>query len=138
MKTKLISKDNQKIVQNIIVDLLEKNPPPKGSYAADTYHLNLAVQRWMLHPKGKKQKHDVQNAVIDDKRISKDFTLLRILDTMPSSPLQLIIPERLRRIFFSNAFASVWYKSRYQADGCPCHCHDFDFCGQFSRFGKLF
>ncbi|KPA17783.1 Sulphatase-modifying factor domain protein, partial [Candidatus Magnetomorum sp. HK-1] len=133
-----ISKDNQKIVQNIIVDLLEKIRPPKGSYAADTYHLNLAVQRWMLHPKGKKQKHDVQNAVIDDKRISKDFTLLRILDTMPSSPLQLIIPKRLRRVFFSNALPLFGLKAGIRLMGAIAIAMALIFAASFPDLANFF
>ena len=106
---KALDKDKLTQVRHAILDLLEKNQPASGEQ--DTYRLNIAIQKWMLNPKDPELKKDIQKIAIDEQRILQDYTLLRMLSSLPSSPLNFIIPKRLRRLFFKNALPLFGFKA---------------------------
>ena len=108
---KHLNKKNEEAARNAIIDLLEKNPPPKDSYAEDTFRMNLTVQRWMLFPKDKSIRKEIQKTVLDEDRIVNDFTLLRLINSVPAFPLNFILPKRLKSLFFKHALPLFGFKA---------------------------
>ena len=102
---------NKETTHDVIVDLLEKNPPPEQSAAIDLYRLNLSIHKWMLKPKDRERRKHVQKTVIDESRLAKDHPILRVLDAAPKSPLDLILPAKLRKLFFRHALPLFGLKS---------------------------
>jgi len=101
---KELDKSKEKDIRLAIIDLMERNPPPKGSFAADAYQLNLAVQRWItLH--GRKERRELRRTIdaLPQERIAEDYTLLRLLDSEQISPVDFILPRRLRRTLFQSS-----------------------------------
>ncbi len=91
-----------RIIRTAIVEVLEKNPAPTDSFAYESYRLYLAVQRWILSladwQKSKAALKPLKSAA--EKDIVKDYTMLRFLEADPTPPLHLVIPKRLRKLFY--------------------------------------
>jgi len=107
LRWELISELNTEKSQAIraaIIELLEKNPAPEESFAYDAYHLNLVVQKWMLSRKSRKQRQQMLATLqsVQQTKIIQDYTLLRFLESAPKFPLSLVLPRRLRKIFYKN------------------------------------
>ena len=99
-----LSKDNTTLVRKGIIHILEENPPPKDAIAYDTYRLSLSVQWWMLSLlKNKQFRKTIKNTPCHEDRIAKDFTLIRMIDDLPKSPLSFVLPNYLKKLFFRNA-----------------------------------
>ncbi|NIM18236.1 MAG: hypothetical protein GTO45_40055, partial [Candidatus Aminicenantes bacterium] len=94
--------EKSKVIRTAVIELLEKNPAPRESFAFDSYRLNLVVQRWMLSRKERRKRRQVLKSLrtIDDKRIMQDYTLLRFLESAPKSPLHFVLPKRFRKLFY--------------------------------------
>ncbi|KPA14000.1 conserved hypothetical protein, membrane [Candidatus Magnetomorum sp. HK-1] len=106
-----LTPENKKITHQTIIDLLEKNPPPEQSAAVDMYRLNLSIQKWMLKPKDKEARKKVKKIVIDKSRVAQEHTVLRMLDAAPKSPLDLVLPAYLRKMFFRHGLPLFGLKS---------------------------
>ncbi|KPA18271.1 membrane protein containing Sulphatase-modifying factor domain protein [Candidatus Magnetomorum sp. HK-1] len=106
-----LSEANKEATHEAIVDLLEQNPPPLQSAAMDLYRLNLSIQQWMHKPKDPERRKKVQQIVFDESRLAKDNIILRMLDAAPKSPLDIILPARLRKRFFRHALSLFGLKS---------------------------
>lgn len=91
-----------RVIRTSIIELLEKNPPPKESVAFDTYRLQLVVQRWMLSRKSRKQRKEMLKKLrtATEKETTQDYTILRFLESSSKSPLNLVLPKRFRRVFY--------------------------------------
>ncbi len=92
-------------IHKAIVDILEKeeNAPPKESVAYDTYRLTLAEQQWMLARNDRKRLKEVRKSIetLDQTQMNQDYTLLRSLESAPISPLSVVLPKRLLKVFYS-------------------------------------
>ncbi|MCP4350670.1 MAG: hypothetical protein GY795_34815 [Desulfobacterales bacterium] len=116
LRWNLINELDKEKVQTIcaaVIELLEKNSPQKESFAYDNYYLNLVVQRWMLSKNFREQRKVLLKALdtVDRKRILQDYTFLRLLESVPKSPLSLILPQRLRKIFYTKGVSVFGLKS---------------------------
>jgi hypothetical protein len=96
-----LNRDNEQQVRSSILSLLEKSAPPAGSVAADAYQLDLVVQRWLVRRDGKSYREmlRVMRAEKQSKDV-RDYALLQFRSTRKSSPLDLLVPDRLKRRFF--------------------------------------
>ena len=105
-----------KAIRQEICSILENNEPPKESEAWDTYQLNLAVHKWMVSPKRRKQlkaiQKDVQN--LDENTIVQDYTLLQILEQTELSPFALVLPKNLQRRFYNHGLTALGLKTSIQ------------------------
>lgn len=83
-------------IRTAVVDVMEKNPPPKGTLAEETYHLHLAVQRWMLSPKDRKLRKDMIKRLdaAGENQVVRDYAILNALESAPRSPLAFLLPRR--------------------------------------------
>lgn len=104
-------------VRTAIVDLLEKNPAPKGSYAYDTYRLHLVLQRWMLSRKDRKRRREILKAMkrIPKEQVIQDYTLLQDRESMPGSRFHFILPKRLRKLFYRKGIPLFGLKAGIRA-----------------------
>ncbi len=97
--------DDEKIhiIRKAIITLIEKSPPPKGTYAYDTYRLNLKLQQWMLSPENRRQQQDVFNILETIGKIRptiQDYTLLHFLESTSKSPLSILLPRRFHKLIY--------------------------------------
>jgi len=102
-----LDKEKGTAIRTAIVELLEhKSPTPKAGHSAtaDAYELNLAVQKRLLHfdDKGRGKLRSVK-VKLQPKEIFQDYTLIRFLESAPMTRLALLLPKRLRAIFYSNS-----------------------------------
>ena len=106
---KHLDKERLITVRQAIIELFEKNPPSEYSELYDSYRLNIALQKWML-TKDPEQKKEIQSSITDEKQIMQDYTILRLLSSIPESPLNFILPKKLRQLFFKNAIPLLGLK----------------------------
>src|SRR5262245_26018525 len=90
--------ERERAVRSAIVELLEKNPAPQGTFAADARKLEIAAQRsWLSRDNRKKLRREVEEIrkfPLND--IVRDYALVRFLESAPSSRLALMLPTWLR------------------------------------------
>ncbi|HEX8494029.1 MAG TPA: hypothetical protein VF658_14380 [Pyrinomonadaceae bacterium] len=105
--------EKEKAVRLALIELLENNPPPKESFAADSYQLNLVVQRW-LSRRDRKRRREMLEVVKDlpPKQVEQDYTLMRFLESASFSSPTLFLPSRLRKIFYHHGYAAFGLKTR--------------------------
>ncbi|MBF0452510.1 MAG: SUMF1/EgtB/PvdO family nonheme iron enzyme [Candidatus Magnetomorum sp.] len=106
-----LTEANKDATHEAIVDLLEQNQPPEQSVAMDLYRLNLSIQKWMLKPKDPERRKQVQKIVFDESRLAKDSVILRMMDAAPKSNLDIVLPVKLRKLFFRHALPLFGLKS---------------------------
>ncbi len=96
-----LDRDKEKVIRSAIIELLEKNPPPKETFAENVYQLNLAVQRWLFRRNRKRRREMLQvMKSLPQSQATRDYTLLRFLESSGASPLRFLLPQRLRKVFY--------------------------------------
>jgi len=94
-----LTADDQAAIRRELIGILEKNPPPAESIAADNYQLNLVVQRWLVRPNFKrwmKVRRTANEAMLTP--ALQDLTLVKYVEAAP--PIAFILPRRLHSVFF--------------------------------------
>jgi formylglycine-generating enzyme required for sulfatase activity len=101
-------------VREGIAALFEKNPPPRESFAYSAFRLNLALQDFVFSPKQMGNRRNLRRTMeqVSDSHIAQDYTLLRFAESVPKSGLNLILPERVRKIFYKNGAFVFGLKTR--------------------------
>jgi TolB-like protein/Tfp pilus assembly protein PilF len=111
-----LDREKEKSIRLAIIDLLEQNPPPRESFAGETYELNLVVQRWLYRRSRKARREMLQVAKsLPFSKASRDYTLLRFLESSRNSPLDFILPGRLRKLFYRNGISAFGVKTSVRA-----------------------
>ncbi|HEU0143872.1 MAG TPA: hypothetical protein VFQ47_03720, partial [Nitrososphaera sp.] len=107
-----LDRNKEMAIRIAIINLLEKNPPPKETFAAVAYQLNLVVQRW-LHYRDRKRRRQMLEVMrtSPQNKILRDYTVLRHLESPAISPLNLALPHRLRRIFYRKGIPAFGLKT---------------------------
>jgi hypothetical protein len=87
-----------------IVELLEQNPPPHEAVAATRYQLDLAVQRLALSGRDRKRRKQLLREIraLPRSEVMQDRALVGLLERVPRTRLAIILPRRLRRVFYDN------------------------------------
>ncbi|MEN3333149.1 MAG: hypothetical protein V7641_2514, partial [Blastocatellia bacterium] len=99
-----LDREKETAIRAAIIELMEKNPPPQETYAADTYQLNLVIQRWFFRRERKRRREMIQALEkLPRSRAVRDYTLLRSLESARLSPLDFLLPRRLRRLFYQRS-----------------------------------
>lgn len=108
-----LDKEKTTFIREAITKILEKNPPPKDSFAFDFYHLNLALQKWMLNRQSRRRKKELRQILETTAPAiaNQDFLLLHFLESPKTSPLNFILPNRLRKIFYQKGVQYLGLKS---------------------------
>ncbi|HXG64025.1 MAG TPA: SUMF1/EgtB/PvdO family nonheme iron enzyme, partial [Blastocatellia bacterium] len=107
-----LNREKEKAIRRAIIELLEHSPPPQGSFADDAYQLNLALQRW-LHSRDRERRREILRVVrtLPRSQAARDHTLVRFLESTRSSPLAILLPERLRKLFYQNGLSIFGLKT---------------------------
>jgi OFA family oxalate/formate antiporter-like MFS transporter len=97
-----LDKDKSQAVRRALIDVLYDNPPPKGTFARDTWSMNIVLQQWMLSPQERRNLKKLANMPdsVGEKAVLEDYTALQLIESAPTSLLKIIIPRRLYKIFF--------------------------------------
>jgi hypothetical protein len=99
-------------VRAVIVDLLEAEKPTEGTFASDRHELELAVQRSLRDgdEESLARLRDILRRVPPG-RILQDRTLVRSLERLPNPLLDLLLPRRLRKLFFRGGLPWFGWRS---------------------------
>jgi hypothetical protein len=98
-----------------IVELLEKNPAPAGSVAYDGHALDLAVQRISLSRHERERRAELRRVLrnLPDRQLTRDVALLRLAEQAPTTGVALILPQRLRQVFFRGGIGALGWRSGF-------------------------
>jgi len=104
-----LGQDTERAVREAIVDLLEKNPAPKETYASDARQFEILFQRYWLDRQNSKKRGDLIRALrgMPDDEIAQNYTLLQSAESVSKSRLDLVLPARLRRMLFPSGFSAL-------------------------------
>jgi len=125
-----LGQENEKVVRAAIIELLESNPAPAGSFAEVERQFELYVQRlWLFHldPGRRRQMLQTKTAPQAD-RSTESYALLRMARSLSFSPLMLNLPHRrLMQLFRYNfpLFGRMHYWLLNFADAAVIASHSF-------------
>ncbi|MEP7344056.1 MAG: hypothetical protein ABI877_02255 [Gemmatimonadaceae bacterium] len=99
--------------RSAIVGFLEHSPPPATAIAADSYQLNLAVQRLALRATDRKRRQELLAAVErkSPAKVMQDRVLVQLLESVPSTGVALQLPPRLRRLLFQHGMPAFGWST---------------------------
>ncbi len=105
--------ERERAVRSAIIELLEKNPAPQGTFAADARKLEIAAQRsWLSRDNRKELRREVDEIKkFPPSDIARDYALVRFLESAPSSRLALRLPNWLRKSFYKNGIPAFGLKT---------------------------
>jgi hypothetical protein len=108
-----LGQEREKAVRQAVVDLLEKNPAPKGTYASDAQQLEILFQRYWLDRQNAKKRGDLMRAIRGSphEEVAQNYTLLRSVESLSKSRLDIVLPARLRRMLFPSGLPALGLKS---------------------------
>ena len=98
----------QREVRESIVQLLERNPAPTGTHAADTFQFQIAYQRHWSNPRDRKARRRLKDAIenLSPDEMTQDYAYLEAAESARRSPLHILLPGRLRKFLRSAVGAS--------------------------------
>jgi len=97
----LDTNDTQK-VRNVIIKVLKENASKEGEPDFHLYTLNLAIQKWALSPESRQLKRQWRKmlAEMPESDILQEYTLVKQIDTVKTSPLQFLLPDSFFRLLY--------------------------------------
>jgi hypothetical protein len=105
----------EKSIRSALIQLLEKNPPQETmsqTFAADAYQLTLMVQQWLyLRSRKALCKALKFMKTLSPSQVYRDQTVIRYLESARSSPLHLLLPGRLRKLFYRDGVPAFGMKT---------------------------
>jgi WD40 repeat protein len=103
----------ERAVRLAIIELLEKNPAPQGSFAADARRLEIAVQRsWLSRDNRKELRREIgEISKFPLSDVARDYALVRFLESAPSSRLAMLLPRQLRHMFYEGGVPAFGMKN---------------------------
>lgn len=95
--------EKARAIRTSLIQLLEKNAPPKETVAEESYRLNLVAQRW-LHSRSRERLRELLGLMRKLPRsvALRDQTLIRSLETAPQPPLNITLPAHFRKLFYQS------------------------------------
>ena len=107
-----LAPERQRSVRAALIELLERDPAPPETFAADQYRLNLFAQRW-LQSQTRRRLRELQNLIkkLPRSQIMRDLTLIRFLESSKRSPLDFLLPDRLRKTFYHRGVPAFGLKT---------------------------
>jgi tetratricopeptide (TPR) repeat protein len=100
-------------VRASIVELLESNPPPSDTFAADAYQFQIAYQRNWASPKDHKVRRELKAAIenLSSDELLQDYAYLDAGQSVSNSALRLPLPSRLRKLLYPAGVARFGLKA---------------------------
>lgn len=104
--------ERQRAVRAALVELLERDPAPPETFASDQYRLNLFAQRW-LQSRTRKRLRELTALVkqLPRSQVVRDLTLIRFLESARRSPVDFLLPDRLRKLFYHRGVPAFGLKT---------------------------
>ncbi|HVG35807.1 MAG TPA: hypothetical protein VM911_22335 [Pyrinomonadaceae bacterium] len=110
-----LDREKERAIRIALIELLEKNPPPKETFAANSYELNLVVQRWLSFRDRQRRREMIQALNAGPRsQILQDYTVMRFLESAPESSLSMILPRKFRKVFFQNGIPAFGVKTGFR------------------------
>lgn len=102
----------QQAVRAALIELLERDPAPLETFANDQYRLNLSAQRWLQSRTRKRLRELLQTIKqLPRNQVLRDLTLIRFLESASRSPLDFLLPDRLRKLFYHRGVPAFGMKT---------------------------
>ncbi|MDT4969649.1 MAG: hypothetical protein QOJ64_4386 [Acidobacteriota bacterium] len=102
----------QEEIRAALIALLEKDPAPTETFANDQYRLNLSTQRWLQSRTRKRLRELLQTIKqLPRNQVLRDLTLVRFLEGSRRSPLDFLLPDRLRKLFYHRGVSAFGMKT---------------------------
>jgi TonB family protein len=107
-----LAPERQRAVRAALIELLEKDPAPPETFASDQYRLNLFAQRW-LQSRTRKRLRELTELVkqLPRSQVVRDLTLIRFLESARRSPVDFLLPDRLRKLFYQRGVPAFGLKT---------------------------
>ncbi|MBF0451491.1 MAG: formylglycine-generating enzyme family protein, partial [Candidatus Magnetomorum sp.] len=107
---------DQKKVREIIFKVLEENDISEGDPGFDLYTLTMALQKWSLSYENKRRKKYFYDQLsrVPKEAILQNYVLIRLLDTIPRSPLLFFLPRRFYNRFFEGRLPVFGLKTSFR------------------------
>jgi hypothetical protein len=104
-------------VRSAIIQMLEKNPAPQGTFAADAQRLDIAAQKAWLERDDRKKLQQAVDEIrsLPQEDLTRDYTLVRFLEEAPGSRLAVLLPQRLRKLFYEDGIPGFGLKTWVRA-----------------------
>ncbi len=89
-------------VREAIIGILERSPAPQGTFAASAHQFQIAYQRHRAKP----GDHEAERAftaamkTMSPDEIQQDYAYLDADAALPNSPINFILPRRLRKLLY--------------------------------------
>ncbi|HEV2914522.1 MAG TPA: formylglycine-generating enzyme family protein [Pyrinomonadaceae bacterium] len=110
-----LDREKERAVRGALIELLEKNPPPEETFAANSYELNLVVQRWLSFRDRKRRRELIQMLKTGPRsQLLQDYTLMRFLESEPKSSLSILLPRKFRKLFYQNGIPAFGLKTGFR------------------------
>ena len=102
----------QREVRESIIGLLESNPPPRDTFAASVHQFQIAYQRYWAKPKDRRVRRELKAALesLSPDELAQDYAYLDAAESVSNSPLQLLLPDRLRKLLYP--MGTTWFGMR--------------------------
>jgi hypothetical protein len=93
-----LSPEQDREVRETIVSLLQANPADEGTFAFERQVLEIAVNRSLLD-RSRRQRRAIRGLLrqVSSSDSSRNYVVLRLLESMQSSPIDFLLPQKLRR-----------------------------------------
>jgi len=103
-----LGEERERAVREAIVDLLEKNPAPNETFASDARHLEILFQRHWLDRQSSKKRGELIRALraMPEDDLAQNYTMLRSVESVSKSRLDVALPARLRRMLFPSGLSA--------------------------------
>jgi TonB family protein len=107
-----LAPERQRAVRAALIELLEKDPAPPETFASDHYRLNLFAQRWLARHT-RKRLRELMRLIkqLPRSQVVRDLTLIRFLEADSRSPLNFLLPDRLRKLFYHRGVPAFGLKT---------------------------
>jgi TonB family protein len=107
-----LAPERQRAVRAALIELLEKDPAPPETFASDHYRLNLFAQRWLARHT-RKRLRELMSLIkqLPRSQVARDLTLIRFLEADSRSPLNFLLPDRLRKLFYHRGVPAFGLKT---------------------------
>lgn len=103
----------EQAVRAALIAILENSPAPEGSFAADARRLEVVAQRAWLHRHNRRVLRQTMRELrtVPPSEITRDYALVRFLESTAVSPLALRLPKRLQQFFYEGGLPAFGLKT---------------------------
>ncbi|MFN0085906.1 MAG: SUMF1/EgtB/PvdO family nonheme iron enzyme [Blastocatellia bacterium] len=112
---RVLDPGRRRAIREFLIQTLEENPADVGTFAADERRLDIAVQKAWLAGDDRAARRKALEEIEDlpPGELTRDYTIIRLLDEKPATLLALLLPRRFRKLVYPEGLSI--YSVRWQA-----------------------